>query len=67
MRHDHAYKLLCSHADMVADLLRGFVHGEWVAQMDFSTLERHNSSYVSDRLRRREDDVVWRLRCRGCR
>ena len=26
MNHDNGYKLLFSHAEMVADLLRGFVH-----------------------------------------
>ena len=38
MDHDHSYKLLFSHAEMVADLLRGFVHEDWVAQLDFSSL-----------------------------
>jgi len=62
MNHDNGYKLLFSHAEMVADLLRGFVHENWVAQLDFTTLERVNASYVSDSLRGRCDDVVWRVR-----
>jgi predicted transposase YdaD len=64
MNHDHAYKLLFSHPEMVEDLLRGFVHQDWIAQLDFSTLEKCNGSYVSDQLRSREDDVVWRIRLR---
>jgi len=63
MEHDQTYKLLFSHAEMVEDLLRGFVPEEWVGQLDFSTLEKYPGSYVSDNLDRREDDVVWRLRC----
>ncbi|MCP4675604.1 MAG: Rpn family recombination-promoting nuclease/putative transposase, partial [Deltaproteobacteria bacterium] len=59
---DHSYKLLFSHPEMVRDLLRGFVLEEWVNDLDFSTLERVNGSYVSDDLRDREDDVVWRVR-----
>lgn len=47
---------------MVEDLLRGFVLEDWVAQLDFSTLERHPNSYVADDLREREDDVIWRVR-----
>jgi hypothetical protein len=39
LNHDHAYKLLFSHADMVADLLRGFVREDWVAQQDLKTTE----------------------------
>ena len=44
------------------DLLRGFVREEWVDDLDFSTLERKNGSYVSDSLREREDDIVWRAK-----
>lgn len=64
MDHDHPYKLLFSHREMVEDLLRGFVHEDWVAQLDFSTLEKCNGHYVSDRWHERADDVVWRVRFR---
>jgi hypothetical protein len=60
--HDHSYKLLFSHPEMVRDLLLGFVHEAWVAELDFSTLERVNTSYISEDLRRREDDIIWRVR-----
>lgn len=40
MNHDHSYKLLFTHPEMVADLLRGFVREDWVAELDFSTLEK---------------------------
>ncbi|MCP4679032.1 MAG: Rpn family recombination-promoting nuclease/putative transposase, partial [Deltaproteobacteria bacterium] len=62
---DHSYKLLFSHPEMVRDLLQGFVLEEWVNDLDFSTLERVNGSYVADDLRDREDDVVWRVRFGG--
>lgn len=63
--YDHSYKLLFSHKEMVADLLRGFVRENWVAELDFSTLEKLNASYVSDDLRERHDDLVWRVRFSG--
>jgi hypothetical protein len=50
---------------MVTDLLRGFVREDWVEELDFSTLDRFNDGYVSDDLREREDDIVWRARFRG--
>ncbi len=62
--HDESYKLLFSFPEMVADLLRGFVHEDWVAHVDLSTLEQVSGDYVSDDLRDREDDVVWRVRWR---
>jgi predicted transposase YdaD len=65
MDHDHSYKLLFSHRDMMADLLRGFVTAEWVHTLDLTTLERVQSSQVSDDLRDREDDIIWRVRWQG--
>lgn len=62
--HDHSYKLLFSHPEMVADLLRGYIDQPWVEQLDFTTLMRANDSYVSSDLREREDDIIWRVRWR---
>jgi hypothetical protein len=61
-KHDPSYKLLFSHAQMVADLTRGFVHEDWVTELDFATLERVSEKTVSADLRTREDDMIWRLR-----
>ena len=63
--NDRGYKLLFSHPRLVRDLLRGFVHGEWVSRLDFSSLERVPGSFVSDDLRERHNDVIWRLRWAG--
>ena len=49
---------------MVADLLKGFVAEDWIRELDFTTLEKQSGSYVSDDLRSRADDVVWRVRWR---
>ena len=61
---DSGYKLLFSHPELVADLLRGFVPEPWVAEVDFATLTPVKGSYVSDDLRQRHDDVVWKVRLR---
>jgi hypothetical protein len=63
--HDHSYKLLFAHPRMVRELLETFVGGEWLAQVDFDTLERVSDGYISDDLRARADDIVWRIRCAG--
>ncbi len=62
MRHDQGYKLLFSETSMVADLIRGFVPGEWVERLDLASLEHVGGSYVSEDLRERHTDVVWRVR-----
>lgn len=61
--HDNSYKLLFSDPSMVRDLLTGFIDPHLIAKLDLYTLERVNGSYVSDDLRDREDDIIWRLRC----
>ena len=61
---DSGYKLLFSHPELVADLLRGFVPEPWVAEVDFATLTPVKGSYVSEALRQRHDDVVWKVRLR---
>lgn len=60
--HDHSYKQLFSHPRMVADLLTGFVDQDWIKSLDLDTLEKLNNSYISDDLRERADDVVWRVK-----
>lgn len=60
--HDTSYKLLFSHDRMVRDLLTGFLPREWVVALDLDSLEKMNGSYVTDDLRSRHGDAVWRLR-----
>lgn len=60
--HDTGYKLLFSDPLMVRDLIEGFVDDPWLRKLDFGTLERVNGQYVTEDMRAREDDVVWRVR-----
>jgi predicted transposase YdaD len=60
--HDHSYKLLFSHPEMVRDLLEGFVREDWLAQLDYQSLEKVSGTYITDDLRSRADDLVWRVR-----
>ena len=62
MAYDPACKLLFSHPRMAEDLLRGFVARQWSHALDFATLELRPAASVSDDLRRREGDLLWRVR-----
>src|SRR5690606_9175063 len=62
--HDQSYKLLFSHREMVRDLLEGFVRKDWTAELAYDTLEKVSASHVSDDLRERRGDVIWRVRWR---
>src|SRR5690606_41427543 len=46
--HDHAYKLLFSHPELVRDLLEGFVKEPWLEQLDYGSRDSVPSTYLSD-------------------
>lgn len=60
--HDNPYKNFFSHKVMMVDLLKGFVDPEILQKVDLSTLEKKSGSYVTDDLRDREDDIIWRVK-----
>ncbi len=63
-QHADSYLLFFSHPLLVESLLRDFVPGTWVHDLDFSSLEKVGASYATDDLRSRHDDLVWRVRGR---
>jgi hypothetical protein len=58
--HDSGYKRLFSHPEMIRDLLLGFVHEPWIADLDFASLETYRGEFIDDRLQQRRNDVIWR-------
>ncbi len=63
--HDACYKSLFSTPDLVRDLLRDFVPGDWVRTLNFDTLERRSGAYVTDGFRQHASDMVWRIQAGG--
>jgi len=63
-RHDSGYHLLFSYPYFVECLIRGFVPGDWVERLDFSSLEAVREGHPRDHIGMRYDDVIWRLRWR---
>ncbi len=62
--HDAGYRALFSDKTVVADLIRGFVKEPWVENLDLDTLQRVSGSFVTEKFKKRENDVVWRVRFR---
>ena len=60
--HDKGYRLIFSHPQMVEDLLQHFVTEPWIADLDFSTLEKVSERDISSLMVRREKDLLWRLK-----
>lgn len=63
MQHDAIHKLLCSFPRVVADILRGYVVGDLIDRLDYGTLEQVSAERVTEALKRRLNDAVWRVRC----
>ena len=63
MQHDAIHKLLCSFPRVIADILRGYLGGKLVGRLDFRTLQQVSAERVTQALKRRLNDSVWRVRC----
>ncbi|MEM7585758.1 MAG: Rpn family recombination-promoting nuclease/putative transposase [Acidobacteriota bacterium] len=65
---DRSHRLLFSHPRTIQDLLVGFIQEPWIAELDFTTLEKLPSDYLSGQLggefEERVSDVAWRVRWR---
>ncbi|CAG9177346.1 Rpn family recombination-promoting nuclease/putative transposase [Cupriavidus respiraculi] len=62
---DASYKLMFSSPKIVRDLVRGFIPDDLLHSLDFASLEKVPCSYVTDHLRQRAGDVVWRVKVDG--
>ncbi len=63
--HDENYKRIFASPRVIEDLLRGFVPGNWIEEVDFATLRKLSTEYISDELLKRHGDNVWRMRLRS--
>jgi hypothetical protein len=63
-QHDLSYRLFFSHVRMVRDLLREMIGEAWVELVDFASAERVSTSFVSEKRKNRESDVIWKFRRR---
>ncbi|MHC9543518.1 MAG: Rpn family recombination-promoting nuclease/putative transposase [Vulcanimicrobiota bacterium] len=60
--HDRGYRMLLSHPGVVEDLIRSFVSGDFVREIDFGELEPYARSFIAEDYREREADVIWRVK-----
>ena len=61
---DKTHRLLFHFPRMVEDLVRYCLAGEWVDRLDFSTLDKVPERLLSPELKRREQDILWRVAIR---
>ena len=63
--HDKWYIRLFSDPKIVEELLRFFVHEEFVKELDFSSLKKLNTRFIRVSERSRHADVVYEIKSHG--
>ncbi len=61
---DKTHRLLFHFPRMVEDLVRYCLAGDWVDRLDFNTLDKVPERLLSPELKRREQDILWRVAIR---
>jgi hypothetical protein len=59
--HDARYRRLFGNPIIVAQLLRDFVDGPWIADLDLEGMVPLPTKFHADTGRRRESDQIWRI------
>ena len=63
--HDKWYTRIFSDPRIVEELLRSFVHEEFVDELDFSTIKKLNTKFIPVSERSRHADVVFEIKSHG--
>jgi hypothetical protein len=58
---DRPYKIIFSNPDIVKDLIINYYNADWVADVDFSTLEKLPTDIIGEELDETRDDVIWQV------
>lgn len=53
--------MIFSNPDIVKDLIISHYNSDWVADVDFSTLEKLPAEHTGDELDETRDDVIWQV------
>jgi hypothetical protein len=59
--HDALYRRLFDNPDMVRELLREFLAGSWLDDLDLEAMTRENATFNAATGDRRDGDMVWRI------
>jgi len=63
--HDRGYKKLFSNHTFFQQLLEEFVKEDWVKELDFSTCQRIDKSFLSADYDQTTSDVIYKVKLRG--
>ena len=63
MAHDHdkRYKKLFSHPVIVKELLLYFIDEAFIKDLDFTSLQRMDKSFITDDFKEKESDIIYKI------
>ncbi len=63
--HDKRYKKIFSNPIVMERFLKSFVHEDFIAKLDFSSMQKIDKEYVSDEYVGTESDIVYKMNYEG--
>jgi len=60
-QHDKRYKRLFSNKSLVKELFESFVNESISTEIDFNSLERLDKSFITDKFKEKESDLIYRV------
>jgi predicted transposase/invertase (TIGR01784 family) len=63
--HDAAYKKLLSNRTIFQQLIETFITEAWVKELDFTTCETLDKSFIADHYKETESDLIYKLKLRN--
>ena len=63
--HDAGYKRLFSNKRIFRQFLESFVQEDWVSELDFSTCQIIDKSFIADHYKKTECDLIYRVKIGG--
>jgi predicted transposase/invertase (TIGR01784 family) len=60
-KHDNPNKSLFYHHKLVQELLESFVHEDFIKELDFSTLQRLDKSFITEEFKEKESDLIYKI------
>jgi predicted transposase/invertase (TIGR01784 family) len=62
--HDSGYKKLFSNQTIFRQLIQTFVKADWVDELDFSSCQTVDKSFISEHYKETESDLLYKIRFR---
>ena len=59
--HDTRYKTLFKHPILVEELFKSFVDEQFVKDLDFSTLQALDKSFITEEFNTKEADLIYKI------